>query len=80
MPRKRRKKSWEIRQRHHLSYDPERIVIVTRTEHFFCGRMDNYGRAHGFSPGFCRALKYMVGKYKRRTNEKKGAEENKNDV
>jgi hypothetical protein len=63
--RKRRKKSWEIIQTHHLSYEPEITAIVTRTEHFFAGRMDNYGKAHGFSPGFCRTLRYMIKKHRR---------------
>ena len=28
--------------------------------------MDNYGKAHGFTPGFCECLQYMIRKYKKR--------------
>jgi len=64
--RKRRKKSWEIMQKHHLEYEPEIVVVVTRTEHFFCGRMDSYFKAHGMTPGMGKALRYMVRKYRAR--------------
>jgi hypothetical protein len=63
LKKKDRKKSFEIIQKHHLSYVPEKTVIVTRTEHFFCGRIESYGKAHGFSKGFCEALDYYSKKY-----------------
>lgn len=63
--RKRRKKSWEIIQVHHLSYEPEVTVKVTRTEHFFSGRLNSYGKARGFTPGFCKALRYMIKQFKK---------------
>jgi len=62
--KKDRKKSWQIMQTHHLEYDPEITVRLTRTEHFFCGRMDSYGKARGFTEGFIHALQYMSEKYK----------------
>jgi hypothetical protein len=67
-PRKKRMKSWEIFQRHHLEYGPEpaeRVVRITRTEHFFAGRMENYAKARGLTPGFCEALLYYIQKYKK---------------
>lgn len=74
--RKRKKKSWEVIQRHHLEYAPVELTVkITRTEHFFCGRMESYAKAHGFTYGMCRALRYMAKKYRRRASaEKKGAD------
>jgi hypothetical protein len=70
--RKRRKKSWEIMQRHHMVYAgpeiKEVVVKVTRTEHFFLGHLDSYGKAHGFNPGFCRNLKYLIKQHGRSKN------------
>jgi len=64
MLKKDRKKSWEIWQGHHLEYEPEKVVRITRTEHFFCGRLESYAKARGLSPGFCEALKYYIKKFK----------------
>jgi len=64
--RKRRKRSYEVWQKHHLEYGPkppERVVQITRTEHFFCSRMEAYAKAHKLSKGMCEALEYYCQKY-----------------
>lgn len=72
MPRKRRKKSWEIWQRHHLEYGIpdmfgnivlEKTVKITRTEHFFLTRIESYAKAHRLSPGMHKGLRYLCKKY-----------------
>ena len=67
MLKKDKKKSWQIFQKHHLEYGPEpkeKTVRITRTEHFFCGRLESYAKARGLSPGMCEALAYYIQKYK----------------
>jgi len=62
--KKNRKKSWEIWQTHHLEYEPEIITRVTRTEHFFLGRLDTYFKARGISRGMKIAFRHMAKKYR----------------
>jgi hypothetical protein len=61
--KKDRKRSWQIFQIHHLEYEPELTVRLTRTEHFFCGRIEAYAKAHGLTPGFSGAMSYYYEKY-----------------
>ena len=66
--KKDRKKSWQIFQNHHLVYPDEGeelTVKVSRTEHFFLGRITPYAKAHGLSSGFLKSIKFLRKKYKR---------------
>ena len=64
--RKRKKKSFEIWQGHHITYEPELIVLITRTEHFFSGRLQPYFKARGISKGMKELFKWCIKNY--RTN------------
>lgn len=64
MLKKDRKKSWQIFQGHHITYTPEYIVRITRTEHFFIGRMQRYFEARGITKGMKEALKWCCKNYK----------------
>lgn len=64
--RKKKKKSWEIFQNHHLIYPEEgeeKTVRITRTEHFFAGRIEMYAKAHGLTPGFVQSIRFYYRKY-----------------
>lgn len=60
MLKKDRKKSYQIFQGHHITYKPEYIVRITRTEHFFCGRMQRYWESRGITKGMREWLKYCA--------------------
>lgn len=60
MPRKARKKGYEVKQWHHITYDPPRRVLVTRTEHYMLGNLGRYKKAHGFTHGFKQAMTEMM--------------------
>ena len=64
MLKKNRKKSYEIWQNHHVCYDPEVKCRITRTEHFFCGRLQPYFKARGISKGMIACFKYWIKNYK----------------
>ena len=59
--KKSRKRGYCI-QRHHLSYEPEKIVKIYRQEHFWLTKM---GWAKKTSQGFLRALKDFIKKNKK---------------
>jgi hypothetical protein len=48
-----------------MSYEPEILARITRTEHFFAGRIDSYAKARGLSEGFLKTIEYYGKKYKR---------------
>lgn len=71
MLKKDRKKSWQIWQKHHLSYEPEITCRITRTEHFFIGRLQKYWEARGISKGIIQGLKWCFKQYKINKEPKK---------
>ena len=44
-------------QRHHIKYDPEIVVDVTRAEHFYLTRLNYF---NGLSKGFRKAIKAIL--------------------
>jgi hypothetical protein len=58
--KKDRKKSYQIFQNHHITYKPEYTVRITRTEHFFCGRMQRYWEARGITKGMREWLRHCA--------------------
>jgi len=50
-------------QRHHISYNPEVVVYVRRTEHWLLTVM---GRLNPISKGFIRALRRYIKENKKR--------------
>lgn len=63
MAKKKKKRSYEVWQNHHILYSPELIVRITRTEHFFAGRLQAYFKARGISKGCIRLLKWCCKNY-----------------
>lgn len=46
-----------IWQNHHITYDPERLAVVTRSEHFYLTKVNRFG---SLSLGFRDAMKYIL--------------------
>jgi len=46
------------------TFNPEIIFRITRTEHFFAGRMERYFKYRGMTPGMAKTLKYYCKKFK----------------
>jgi hypothetical protein len=64
--KKKKKASWQIFQWHHLVYPEEgeeKVVLVTRTEHYFLGNIERYAKAHGLTEGFVKSIRFYFRKY-----------------
>lgn len=49
----------KVLQKHHISYEPEVTVLITKGEHQLLGRLDWYTRKF-ISAGFIKALKVFI--------------------
>ena len=58
--KKDRKKSWEIWQNHHLSYNPEITTRITRMEHWFARNLQRSGMKRGLSRGMHKVFRYLM--------------------
>lgn len=69
--RKKRKRSFNVVQEHHITYEPERTVIVWKGEHYILTRLQWRKR---FSRGFFEALKQFIADNECRAEELKKPE------